>query len=372
MFTRSLPAPARQALQRACELADRFQDADYQLRALAGLASSCHRVEEFEDALAVGRRAESVATRSGDPLHVSIASWILGTSLLFLGEYAEALTYALNTRRLTSSPAARRAHQARLGRDGLIAAGCTMALIHWCQGLVDQARQDVRDVLVEARCVAHPLSRCTALIWCGGVIPLWLGDLDAAEQSIAELKDHAQRYNLSAFHAYGTGLEGQLAAQRDDFPTAERLLRSCVEYLRQRQSDNYPGFVDTLALVLARSGRCEEGLAAAEEVLRRIERTEQLWLMPEALRIKGEILLVGKANSEATAADCFVRSGELASRQGALAWELRAATSLARLLRDQGRSGDASETLQPVYRRFTEGFDTADLKSAKTLLDAIG
>ena len=372
MFSRSLTAPARQALQRASDLADCFQDADYQLRALAGLASSCHRLEEFEGALALGRRAEPVATRSGDPLHTSIASWILGTSLLFLGEYSEALTHAQNTRRLTSSPALRRAHQAWLGRDEFIASGCTIALIHWCQGLADQARQEVRDVLAEARRVAHPLSRCTALIWCGGAIPLWLGDLHAAEQSIAELKDHAQLHNLSAFHAYRTGLEGQLAAQRSDFPTAERLLRSCVEYLRERQSDNYPGFLNSLALVLARSGRREAGLAAAEEVLRRIERTKQLWLMPEALRIKGEILLAGKANADVMAADCFVRSGELARAQGALAWELRAATSLARLLHDQGRAADAREALRPVYSRFTAGFDTADLKSAKALLGALG
>jgi predicted ATPase len=204
------------------------------------------------------------------------------------------------------------------------------------------------------------------------VIPLWLGDLDAAAHSISELKDHAQLHDLSAFYAYGTGLEGQLAAQRDDLPAAERLLRSCVRYLRERQSDNYPGFVTTLALVVARSGRSEEGLATVEEVLLRIERTKQLWLMPEALRIKGEILLASQADAEAAAADCFVRSQELASGQGALSWELRAATSLGRLMHGQGRSAAARANLQRVYRQFTDGFDTTDLKSAKSLLDAIG
>jgi predicted ATPase/DNA-binding winged helix-turn-helix (wHTH) protein len=273
MFTRSLSAPARQALQRVSDLADCLQDADYQLRALAGLASSCHRLEDFEGALAVGRRAEAVATRSGNPLDVSIASWILGTSLLFLGQYAEALTHAQKARLLTSSPELRRAHRARLGRDGFIAASCTIVLIHWCQGLGDQACQDVRDLLPEARQIHHPFSRCTGLAFCGCVVQLWLGDLDAVEQSIAELKDCAQRYNLSAFYAYGTGFEGQLAALREDLPVAERLLRSCVEGLRERQSDNYPAFLNTLALVLAKLGRCDEGLAMAEEVLRRIERT---------------------------------------------------------------------------------------------------
>jgi predicted ATPase len=203
------------------------------------------------------------------------------------------------------------------------------------------------------------------------VIPLWLGDLEAAAHSISELKDHAQLHDLSAFHAYGAGLEGQLAAERDDLPAAERLLRSCVRYLRERQSDNYPGFATTLALIVARSGRSEEGLATAEEVLRRIERTKQLWLMPEALRIKGEILLVSQADAEA-AADCFVRSRELAAGQGALSWELRAATSLARLMHGQGRSAAARANLQRAYRQFTDGFDTTDLKSARALLGAIG
>ena len=162
-----------------------------------------------------------------------------------------------------------------------------------------------------------------------------------------------------------------MAAQREDFPTAERLLRSCVEYLRERQSDNYPEFHFRLAFVVARSGRTEEGLAAIEEVLSRIERTKQLWLLPEALRIKGEILLSAKPDGVALAADCFIRSGNLASSQGALAWELRAATSLARLSTQQGRYAEARALLQPVFDRFREGFDSADLKSAKTLLDSL-
>ena len=79
----------------------------------------------------------------------------------------------------------------------------------------------------------------------------------------------------------------------------------------------------------------------------------------------------GHPEASAAAEDQFRQALELSRQQGALSWELRAATSLARLLNDQGRSAEASGLLQPVYDRFTEGFDTADLKAAKALLDAL-
>ena len=94
--------------------------------------------------------------------------------------------------------------------------------------------------------------------------------------------------------------------------------------------------------------------------------------IPELLRVKGELLLLqGAPGAAAAAEDHFRQALDWASRQGALSFELRAATSLARLLRDQGRAADATALLQPVYDRFTEGFDTPDLKAATTLLDAI-
>ena len=87
MFTKSLSDAAHAALRRASELAEHFQDFDYQLRTLAGLAACCHRLEDFEGARVIGRRAEAVASQASDPVSLSIADWVLGTSLLFLGEY---------------------------------------------------------------------------------------------------------------------------------------------------------------------------------------------------------------------------------------------------------------------------------------------
>ena len=90
------------------------------------------------------------------------------------------------------------------------------------------------------------------------------------------------------------------------------------------------------------------------------------------LRVKGEVVLLQDAAPQAAAAeDYFRRALDWAHRQGALSWELRAAVSLARLLRDQARSAEALALLQPVYNRFIEGFETADLKAAKALLESL-
>ena len=128
------------------------------------------------------------------------------------------------------------------------------------------------------------------------------------------------------------------------------------------------GFCE-IAEAFVRAGQIANGLTMVKAG---IERSQGGWLTPELLRLKGEILLLQSTPAFAeTAADLFWQALDWARRQGALSWELRAATSLTRLLRDQGRSATATGVLQPVYDRFTEGFETADLNAAKALLDAL-
>ena len=372
MFTEGVSSTARAALHRATELAERLHDVDYQLRALAGLASCCHRLEDFQGALDLGRRAETIGNKSTDPAILATADWILGTSLFFLGEYREASAYAQRTRQRTSVPAIRRAHIAKLGRDSFVSANCTMAQAHWAQGLFDQSALMAQDILVETQRRDHPLSLCLALTWCGCQIPLWLGDLETASRSIAQLKEHAEKYGLSGYYAYGSGFEGQLFAKQGNLALAERLLRSCLDSLRQGRSETlYTAFLTDLAEVLAKAVRFDESLAAAAEALQRTERNDAFWWMPEALRVKGEILMQSNPSDLKLIEDCFTRSIARARRQGALSWELRAATSLARLWKQRGRPANADALLRPIYAGFTEGFGTADLRTARTLLEGL-
>jgi predicted ATPase len=100
------------------------------------------------------------------------------------------------------------------------------------------------------------------------------------------------------------------------------------------------------------------------------ERREERWCLPELLRTKGELcLLKGSGEAALAAEDCFRQALDWSRRDGTLSWELRAAFSLGRVWRGQGRIGEARDLMSSVYRRFTEGFDTADLKTAKALLD---
>jgi predicted ATPase len=134
----------------------------------------------------------------------------------------------------------------------------------------------------------------------------------------------------------------------------------------------YAFFRGELADELASTGRIDEGLAEVDAALQCAEESESLWCMPEILRIKGEILARRDPANAATAEDHFVRSLDWARRQQALAWELRTATSLARLRQRQHRGGEARELLSAVYSRFTEGFATADLAQARALLRDLG
>jgi predicted ATPase len=126
-----------------------------------------------------------------------------------------------------------------------------------------------------------------------------------------------------------------------------------------------------LAAGLAGAGQVAEGLVVVDKALARAEQTEAGWYLAELLRTKGELLLQGRAPGAAAAAEqCFLQALDVARRQDALAWELRASMSLARLWRGQRRASQARKLLEPVYHRFTEGFGTVDLVAAKALLNA--
>ena len=204
------------------------------------------------------------------------------------------------------------------------------------------------------------------------MIALLVGDLAAAEHYVGMLLDHSTRHSLAHWRAFGCCHQGALAIKRGEVVGGLRLVRASLDEIGQaRAALGLIMFLDAMAEALGRSGQIADGLSAIEEALAWTERTEGRWLIAEFLRVKAELLLLQAADGAAAAAeDHFRQALDWARRQGALSWELRAATSLARLWYDQGRPTEAMALLQPVYDRFTEGFETADLKAAKALLDA--
>ncbi|MBV8575132.1 MAG: hypothetical protein JOZ58_08855 [Acetobacteraceae bacterium] len=230
----------------------------------------------------------------------------------------------------------------------------------------------LEEVIIEAEQTSHPFTLVYALTTAGCLVPLWTGDLQTAEQRISRLKEYAGSHALGNYSAAGLGFEGLLAAARGDLITATGLTTASVAELHKRGFYVYHLVILTgLAEILARSGEADDAMAAAEEAVERADRGNNRWWMPEALRMTGEVIRLTAPENGAQAEDFFCRAVDLANRQGALSWELRAATGLAQLLRDQARPADAVALLQPVYEKFTEGFDTADLVRAKALLDEL-
>jgi predicted ATPase len=162
--------------------------------------------------------------------------------------------------------------------------------------------------------------------------------------------------------------EALLAVGRGDIAGSLPLLRAGFdEWGESLPAYDHCKFQGDIAEALGRAGQIADGLAVAEQAIERCKQTNERWLFAELLRIKGELML-RKKSATANAEDSFREALDWARRQGALSWELRAATSLARLRRDQGKVQQARELLAPVYGWFTEGFDTRDLKEAKALL----
>ncbi|MEJ0020177.1 MAG: hypothetical protein WDN25_27235 [Acetobacteraceae bacterium] len=152
-----------------------------------------------------------------------------------------------------------------------------------------------------------------------------------------------------------------------------QVLRAALDiYVRSGWMICYSEFLGVLAEGVAGRGELPDATAMIQEALEWSNRTGEQYYAAELLRIKGEISL-RKADEQSveTAEGCFREALDVASRQGALMWELRAATSLARLRIRQDRRDDARRVLAPVHARFTEGFETADLCAARELLEIL-
>jgi predicted ATPase len=246
-----------------------------------------------------------------------------------------------------------------------------LARVLWLQGFPDQAMRTVHSAVDDAQAANHTISLCQALAHAAFPLALLTGDLAAAEHYGTMLLDHSTRHALALWRACGCGFQGLLVIQRGDVITGLRLLRAGFGEFGEVGSAVLPLIAFLMAEALGRAGRNAEGLAAIGEEISRSERTEERWAMAELVRVRGELLLLQGAPGAAAAEDHFQQALDWARQQGALSWELRAATSLARLLRNRDRISEARDLLAPIYQRFTEGFGTADLQAGKKLLDEL-
>jgi len=371
IYTRGTVAEIGAAWTRVLKLAESLDDAEYQLRSLLGLcffqtANGGHRA-----AMALAQRFGTLAEKQPDRNDLLIRDRLIGVSQHYLGDQKSA------RRRLEHMlahyhPAAQRSHIISFPLDQRVMARTILARVLWLQGFPDQAMRAAETSIADARTANHANSLCYALSQGACPIVLLVGDLVAAEHCVEMLLDQATKRALPLWHAWGHCYRGALMIRRRDVVTGLRLLREGYNELGKARFAALRLIAFQMAEAAGRAGQIAEGFAVIEEALAWTERSDERWLIAELRRVKGELLLLeGASGAAAVAEDLFRQALEEAHRQCALSWELRAATSLARLRRDQGRPAEAMALLQPVYGRFTEGFDTTDLKAAKALLDAL-
>jgi predicted ATPase/DNA-binding winged helix-turn-helix (wHTH) protein len=358
-------------LTKALEIAESLDDVEYQLRSLWGLYSFHLGIGDFQLALEMAQRFRTLAAKQQRRNDELVGERLMGVVQHLQGDQVSARRHVEHMLANFVQSDQRSHELIRFQLDHRVAARMYLARILWLQGFPDAAMRTAKDAVDEARESNHPVSLCWAPTAAACPIMLWVGDLAAAERYIAMLLDYSARYALPSWGALGRTFQGVLAIRRGDFGPGLRQLQVGLREFGAKPYWISMMFLNELAAGFARAGQIADGLTATEQAIERAKRTER-WLFPESLRIRGELLLLQAATGTATAAeDHFRQALDWARRQGALSLELRSATSLARLLRDQGHPADAKALLQPVYDRFTEGFDTADLRAAKALLDAL-
>jgi predicted ATPase/DNA-binding winged helix-turn-helix (wHTH) protein len=354
----------------AFEIAERLEDADYRLRALWGLWIDCITSGRYREALAVAERFCICAAKTADPADGAIADRLVSVALLALGDLEGARRHI---ERMLARYVAGRSHIIRFHYDQSLLAHSYRSLILWLQGFADQAMRSVACHVADPRASNHPLSLTSALLQSACPLVLLVGDLTLAERYVKALKDLSARHALELWSVVGRFFSGVLLVKRGDIGAGLELLRSAFARVPPNAlSLLYNPFLAEIADALGREGKAAEGLAMIDEALARSERNEERWCVAELLRVKGELILRGGGPQAATAAEeHFLQSLGWARRQGALSWELRTSTSLARLRHDQGRIAEARNLLRSIYDRFSEGFDTADLKTAKAYLNSL-
>jgi tetratricopeptide (TPR) repeat protein len=370
LHTRASGGPEMNAaFTKALELAEIIDDTRYRLGAMLGLYAHRLNTGQYRAALGVAEQFHTVAAETADRSDVPIGSRLVGLALHILGDQPGArrhLEPLVSSRVVTARPS----HIILYQYDQRVLLDCYYARVLWLQGCGDQARRLTESLVDYARTKDHLLSLLFTLLIAACPIALYVGDLTTADHHVRLAFDLAARHALEIWNVWAQCFEGILLVKRGDNRAGSRLLQSGLERLSEPAVHHHSSLLlAELAAGLGSAGQVAEGLIVVDKALARAEQTEAGWYLAELLRTKGELLLLGGVPTAVeTAEQCFHRALDVARRQGALSWELRAAMSLARLWRGRQRVSQTRKMLAPVYRRFTEGFGSADLLAAKALL----
>jgi len=363
-WTRGNGDDVRAAIARALQIAQSNGDLATRLRLLAGLHIILLRVSDMRGSLAIAEEFASAARTAMDVSYNAIADWLLGCSHHFMGNQSAAREHL--ERGLAGTDTAQ-----LFGLDYRFRALICYHRALWLSGFPSRAAEIARHTIAAAEASSKPLTKCFAFLYTLPTL-LWCGELEVAHDVLEKLMTHPHWHALPSFHATALALRGELVIRQGDSEHGLAKLQSAVPMMRaDRQTVQLTRASCALAQGLAAVGQLNEALALIDSAVAQSEAGSELCQFPEMLRIQAEILLSMPSTDEARAQAILVRALEEARRQGALAWELRAAMTLARLRVTQGRGREGRELVSCVYARFTEGLETRELGAARQLLQSL-
>jgi class 3 adenylate cyclase/predicted ATPase len=310
----------------------------------------------------------ALAEKQGTTVPLMIGHRLMATSLVGTGDIAKARAHCDKAIALYD-PAEHRPLATRFGQDVGVAILFWRSWALWLLGYPEVALADADDALKNAREIGH----AGTLMY---ILATWThiqcGDYAIAVAQSQELLALADEKGAPLWKALGMMAQGAVLAPTGNASDASKMLTSGITAYRSTGSTLYlPFYLSYLAHARAELGQFDDARRCIGEAMTTVETTNERWFEPDIHRKAGEIALMSPEPDAAKAQAYFERALAVARKQQAKSLELRAAMSMARLWRDQGKRQQAHDLLAPVYGWFTEGFDTLDLKEAKALLDEL-
>jgi class 3 adenylate cyclase/predicted ATPase len=312
----------------------------------------------------------ALAQKQGAVAPVMVGHRLMGLTLMHAGEIEEGRAH-LDRAIALYDPAEHLSLATRFGQDVGAASLSWRAIASWVLGYPDAALADAERAVSVARESRH--SGTLIYILNFSVFPhLSCGDFVAASALIDEFAPLKDQIGSVFWGGWGTVQRGRVLALTGKVTEAVENLASGIAEMRSTGTTLWmPLFFSNLALARAKIGQFDQAWGNIHDAKSAMETGKEKWSEAEVIRIAGEIALHGVEPDATKAEACFAAALEIARRQKAKSWELRAATSMARLLCAQGRLQAAHEILAPVYGWFTQGFYTLDLREARLLLEEL-
>jgi predicted ATPase len=312
----------------------------------------------------------TLAEKQGATVPLMVGHRLMGISLLCTGEIAQGRAHFDRAIALYD-PLKHRPLATRFGVDIRASVLSYRSMALWVLGYPDAALTDAANAREDAREINH-VATLMYTLHNTSLAHIWCGTYETASAQLDEVVSLADQKGASYWRANGILVRGWLFALMGKALNAIQTLTSGITAYRSTGSTNWvPLHLSYLARAHAELDQFDDARRCAGEAITTAEATNERWCEAEVHRTAGEISLMLPEPDATKAEAYFERALAVARQQQAKSWELRAATSMARLWRDQGKREQAHDLLAPVYGWFTEGFDALDLKEAKALLDEL-